>query len=410
MNSEQIRSDFPILSRKIDGKPLVYLDSAATSQKPRSVIKALTDYYEGYNANVHRAVYRIGEEATQAYEGTRSKVAEFIGSTDTREIVFTRNATEALNLVALSWGRAHLNEGDEIVLSPMEHHSNLTPWQMLALERRATLRFLEMTPDGRLDLSSLSETITERTRVVALTQMSNVLGTINPIREIADAAHAAGAIVVVDAAQSAPHMKIDVADLDADFVAFSSHKMLGPTGVGVLWGRESLLDAMPPVLGGGDMIRQVWLDRSTWNDLPWKFEAGTPNIADVIAFGAAIDYLNAIGMDAVRRHEVELTAYALEALTNAPGVTVYGPLDAELRGGLVSFNVEDVHPHDLATLLDRENICIRAGHHCCQPLMRRLDVSATARASFHIYSTREEVDLLVTALASARKVFSGASV
>ncbi len=410
MNVQAVRNDFPILDRLFDGRPLIYLDSAATSQKPRAVVSALVEYYENYNANVHRAVYQIGEEATQAYEGTRGKVARFIGTEDTGEVIFTRNTTESINLVAQTWGRANLRDGDEILLTPMEHHSNLIPWQMIAAEKGAKLRFLELNADGTLDLSGLETLLTPRTKLLAFTQMSNVLGTILPTRDLADAAHAVGAVVLVDAAQSAPHMAINVADLGADFLAFSSHKMLGPTGVGVLWGKRALLEAMPPFLGGGDMIRQVWLDRATWNALPWKFEAGTPNIGDVVGFGAALDYLQALGMDEVRRHEVEITAYAMEVLSRIEGLIIYGPTDPQARGGLVSFNMEDVHPHDLATLLDRDHICVRAGHHCCQPLMRLLEVSATARASFYIYNTPEEVDALAASLLRAREVFSRVAV
>ncbi|MBW3625678.1 MAG: cysteine desulfurase [Armatimonadetes bacterium] len=410
MNVYHLLNDFPILQREINGKRIVYLDSAATSQKPRQVIQALVDYYEGYNANVHRAVYKIGEEATQAYEGVRQKVADFIGAKDTGSIIFTRNATEAINLVAYSWGRENVGEGDEIVLTPMEHHSNLVPWQLLAAERGATLKFIEMNADGTLDLGGLDSTITERTKLVSVTHMSNVLGTINPIRQIADAAHAVGAVMVTDAAQSAPHLALDVEALGADFVAFSSHKMLGPTGVGVLYGRRDLLEAMPPFIGGGDMIKQVWLDRAKWNDLPWKFEAGTPNIADVIGFGAALDYLNGIGMEVVRRHEIEITEYALRKLREVEGLTMYGPANVENRGGLVSFNIEDVHPHDLATLLDRDNVCVRAGHHCCHPLMRMMEVSATARASFYLYNTPEDVDALAESILRAREVFARVAV
>ena len=407
---DRIRDDFPILKRQIGGKPLVYLDSAATSQKPRQVIQALVDYYERSNANVHRAVYRIGEEATLGYEEARRKVAEFIGAKDPSCVIFTRNATEAINLVACAWGRTNVREGDEIVLTPMEHHSNLVPWQLLVEEKGARLRFIPLSADGTLDLDGIESVITGRTKLVSVTHMSNVLGTINPIRRIADAAHNAGAVMVSDGAQGAPHLPVDVTGLGVDFYALSAHKMLGPTGIGALYGRREILEAMPPFNAGGDMIRQVRLDRSTWNDLPWKFEAGTPNIADAIAFGAAIDYLERIGMHAVRQHEVALTAYALRVLGSLPGVTVYGPADVSIRGGAVSFNVEDVHPHDLATLIDRDNVCIRAGHHCCQPLMRQLEVTATARASFYIYNTPEDVDALAASIRKAREVFTRVAV
>ena len=405
LDVKNIRKDFPILERKIHGQPLVYLDNAATSQKPTSVIKAITDYYEQTNANVHRGIHTLSEEATEAYEGVREKVRAFIDAPSTREIIFTRNTSEALNLLAYSYGRQHVLPGDEILITEMEHHSNFVPWQQLAKEREAKLVFLEQTPQGEIDLEAAKRQINERTRIVSITQMSNVLGVITPVRELAEIAHAKGAIVIVDGAQGVPHLKTSVRELGCDFLAFSFHKMLGPTGVGVLWGKEELLEAMPPFMAGGDMISSVSKERTLWNDLPWKFEAGTPNIADVIASGAAIDYLNALGLDAVREHEVAITKYALDQLQKLGSVEIYGPLDATKRGGVISFNFSDVHPHDLGQILNDSGVAIRAGHHCCQPLMRELKVQGTARASFYIYNTMEEVDALVSALKEAHKVF-----
>ena len=405
MNVGQVRKDFPILDRKVNGKPLVYLDSAATSQKPLAVIDALDDYYKNYNANVHRGVYSISEEATEKYEASRDKVQAFIGAERRESIVFVRNTTEAINLVAYSWGRQHVGKGDEIVLTEMEHHSNLVPWQILAAENGAVLKHIRVLDDGTLDMDHARELIGERTKLVSITHQSNVLGTINPIRELADLAHAAGALILVDGAQSVPHMAVDVRELDCDFLAASGHKMLAPTGIGFLYGKVELLEAMPPFLGGGDMIRQVWLDHSTYNELPWKFEAGTPNVADSIGLGVAIDYLQAVGMDAIREHEKQLTAYAMGTLGELPDVDVHGPRDPELRGGAISFCFGDVHPHDLAQILDQDGVCIRAGHHCCHPLMRKLGVTATARASFYLYNTEDEIDTLVKSLDKARQVF-----
>lgn len=405
LNVEAIRREFPILSRQVHGKPLVYLDNAATSQKPRAVIQALVDYYEQFNANIHRGVHALAEEATDRYEAVRRKTARFIGAPSARTILFTRNTTEALNLVAQTWGRANLNSGDEIVLTRMEHHSNIVPWQLIARERDARLRYVPIEPDGTLDLAQVSALIGDRTRIVAMTHVSNVLGTINPVAEVARLAHDFGALMVVDGAQSVPHMPVDVGALDCDFLAFSSHKMLGPTGVGVLFGREELLQEMPPFLGGGEMIEQVQDDYSTWNDLPWKYEAGTPNIGDVIAFGAAIDYLSGLGMERVREHERELAAHALEALGALSDVTIYGPQNPSQRGGVVAFNVGDLHAHDVGTVLDFEGIAVRAGHHCCQVLMRTLDVAATARASFYVYTTPEEIDALARSLEKVRELF-----
>jgi cysteine desulfurase / selenocysteine lyase len=399
-----IRRDFPILEEIENGQKVAYLDNGATSLRPEPVVNAMLDYYHKYNANIHRGVYRWCEEATRGYEGAHRKVARFINA-NPREVIFTRNTTEGLNLVAYSWGRANVREGDEIVSTVIEHHSNLVPWQILAAEKNAKLRFIPMTQDGQLDLSDLDTIINEKTKLVAFTHMSNVVGTITPVEKIVKRAREVGAVVVLDGAQSAPHMKVDVAALGCDFYAFSGHKMLGPTGVGVLWGRKELLEEMPPFMTGGDMIRDVSLARSTWNDLPWKFEAGTPSIAEGIGLGAAVDYLSNLGMDKIRQHEIELTTYALEQMVNIPDLTIYGPKEAQARGGIISFNLGDVHPHDLATLLDRESIAVRAGHHCCQPLIELLNATATTRASFYVYNTPAEVDRLVQALHKARKVF-----
>lgn len=410
LDSQKIREDFPILNRQINGKKLVYLDNAATSQKPASVIKSISDYYENNNANVHRGIHTLSEEATAAYEGAREKIARFIGAPESRCVIFTRNATEAMNLVALSWGRDNLQEGDEVVVSAMEHHSNLVPWQMLAKEKGIRLLFIELTADGQLDMNSARAVIGPKTKLVSVTMMSNVLGTIVPVKELAALAHKFGALIMVDGAQSVPHLPTNVVDLDCDFLAFSLHKMLGPTGIGVLWGRTEILQKMRPVLGGGDMIAAVWRDRSRYNELPWKFEAGTPNIADGIAAGAAVDYLQRLGMDNVRAHEIEITEYALDKFNKFPGATIYGPLDAAKRGGVISFNLDGIHPHDLGQILNESAVAIRAGHHCCQPLMRDLDVMGTARASFYIYNTKEEVDFLMTALKEAGRILGHVAV
>jgi cysteine desulfurase/selenocysteine lyase len=402
----RVRDDFPILRRQVRGKPLVYLDNAATSQKPRQVIQALVEYYERYNANIHRAVHALGEEATTAYEEAREKVRRFVNAPDTESVIFTRNTTEAINLVAYSWGRANIREGDEILLTQMEHHSNLIPWQQLAKEKGASVRYVPVTDQGTLELNGLENLFDAKTKVMALPHVSNSLGTINPVEKIIAEARRHGVMVLVDGAQGAPHLPVDVQAIGADFYAFSSHKMLGPTGVGVLYGRRELLEEMEPFLGGGEMIRKVTFEEATWNDLPWKFEAGTPNIADVIAFGAAIDYLSDIGMENVRAHEAEITAYALDRMATIPGIILYGPPDAEDRGGVVSFNFEDLHPHDVGTILDHHGVAIRAGHHCTQPLMRRFGISGTARASFYLYNTFEEVDALVAAVREARAYFS----
>ena len=401
---QAVREQFPILRRVIHGRPLVYLDSAASSQKPEAVISAMSRYYRETHANVHRGVYTLSEEATEAYEDARRKVARFIGARSPREVIFTRNATEAINLVAYSWGRANLQPGDEILLTEIEHHSNLVPWQLIGQQTGAKLRFIPVTDDGLLDLQSLEGLLTDRTRMVAFTAMSNVLGMITPAEELVRRAHAVGALALIDGAQSVPHLAVNVQALDCDFLAFSGHKMCGPTGIGVLYGKRHLLEEMPPFLGGGDMIRSVHLHESTWNDLPWKFEAGTPAIAQGIGLGVAVDFLSDLGMEAVQEHERELTAYALEALSEVEGLTLYGP-PAEQRGGVISFNLAGVHPHDVASILDREGIAVRAGHHCAQPLMDRLGVHATTRASFYVYNTREEADRLVEALYKVKKVF-----
>jgi cysteine desulfurase/selenocysteine lyase len=405
LDSAKIRQDFPILKRQIDGKQLVYLDSAATSQKPRCVIDALANYYSNYNANIHRGIHTLAEEATDAFESARDKAAAFVGTSDKREIIWTRNATEAINLVAQSWGRQNISEGDEIILSPLEHHSNLVPWQMLAKEKGAKLVFAKLTEDGQLDLESLKAVLNSRSKLVAITQMSNVLGTIIPIKEVCDIAHGAGVKVLVDGAQGMPHLPTSVTELGCDFLAFSMHKMCGPTGVGVLWAKAELLEAMPPVQGGGDMITSVWRDRFTANQIPWKFEAGTPNIADVIASGAAFDYLSSLGMANIRAHEIELTTYALKRFSEMGDVTVYGPQDPQVKGGVISFNLKGLHPHDVGQVVNEDAVAIRVGHHCCQPLMRDLDVMGTARASFYMYTTKEEIDLLISSLARVQKVF-----
>lgn len=405
MDSAKIREDFPIFKRQVNGKPLVYLDSAATSQKPQVVIQALDHYYRTYNANIHRGIYSIAEEATREYEGARKKVADLIGAHDSAEVVFTRNATEAINLVAYAWGRANVRAGDEIVLTEMEHHSNLVPWIMLSEQTGARLKHIPFDDAGHLDLEVARELVTDRTKLVGVVHMSNVLGTINPVAEIADLAHQHGALMLVDGAQSVPHLGARVEDIGCDFLAFSSHKMLGPTGVGALWGRRELLEAMPPFLGGGEMISQVFLDRAAYNEVPWKFEAGTPNIADAIVWGVAVDYLEGIGMQAVRAHEIELTEYTLERLSEVPQIRLYGPTDARVKGGVVAFNLADIHSHDVAAVLDAEGICVRVGHHCCQPMMRKLGVPGTARASFYIYNSREDIDRLVGGLDRVQKFF-----
>ena len=403
----RLRADFPILDQQVNGRRLVYLDSAATSQKPRPVIDAITRYYETSNANIHRGVHTLAVRATDQYEAARGRVAGFIGASEPGSVVFTRNTTEAINLVARSWGDEHIGEGDEIVLTLMEHHSNIVPWQLLARRKGAVLRYAGIRPDGTLDLDGLAALIGPRTKLVAVTHMSNVLGTINPVAEIATMARRAGAVLLVDGAQSVPHLAVDVEALGADFFAFSAHKMLGPTGVGVLWAGAGLLEGMEPFLGGGDMISIVRRDESTWADVPHKFEAGTPNIADVVAFEAAIDYLEALGMDAVRAHEQELTGYALDRLRRGPGLRIFGPEDPAVRGGVVSFAMDSAHPHDIATIADGYGVAIRAGHHCAQLLMRELGVPATARTSFGIHNGTDDIDALVEALGRVVQVFGG---
>jgi cysteine desulfurase/selenocysteine lyase len=403
---QAVRADFPVLSREINGKNLVFLDSAASSQKPVSVTDAIGRYYRSSHANVHRGIYRLSEEATDAYESARAKVAGFINANSNKEVIFTRNTTESINLVAYSWARTNLCAGDEILLTVMEHHANLVPWQLVAQEKDVKLRFIRVTEDGQLDLSDIDGLLTERTRLVAFTQASNVLGTLNPVRQIVDMAHAVGAITVVDGAQGVPHFPVDVQALGCDFYAFSSHKMCGPTGVGVLWGRRELLESMPPFLSGGDMIRRVELEHSKWAGLPNKFEAGTPAIAETIGLGAAVDYLGALGMDAVHAHEKQLTTYALERLEEIPGLTVYGPTNPEVRGGVAAFNLIDAHPHDVATILDSEGVAVRAGHHCAMPLHKEMGLTATTRASFYIYNTPSEIDRLVDALYKVKHIFS----
>ncbi|MGH9189490.1 MAG: SufS family cysteine desulfurase [Acidimicrobiales bacterium] len=401
-----VKADFPILNRTVGGRRLVYLDSAASSQKPRAVLDAMDRYYETTHANVHRGVYRMAEEATAAYEEARAKVARFIGAPGRRGVVFTKNATEAINLVAHSFGRGRLGAGKAVLLTEMEHHANIVPWLMLAEERGTELRFIPIDADGRLVLDDLDRRL-DGVGLVSLTAMSNVLGTINPVRRIADAAHAAGALVMVDAAQSVPHLTTHVGALGCDFLAFSGHKMCGPTGIGVLWGRDDLLDEMPAFLGGGEMIRDVRLDGWTPNEIPWKFEAGTPPIAESVGLGAAVDYLSGLGMASVRDHEVALTRYALDTLGERLGdkLCVFGPAEATERGGVVSFTYADVHPHDLSQVLDESGICVRAGHHCAKPLMRRLGVGATARASFYVYNDEADVDALAEGLRAASDLF-----
>ena len=400
----RVRKDFPILERTVEGKPLVYLDSAATSQKPNRVIDAEADFYRHHNANAHRGIYLLAEETTELYEQARATLARFIGAREPETIVFTRGTTESTNLVAHAWGRKFLREGDEILLSEMEHHSNIVPWQFAARDTGAVLRYLPLTDDGLLDLSGLGSVLTEKTKLLAITGMSNSLGTLPPVRELAVAAHAVGALVLVDGAQLVPHVPVDVTELDCDFLTISGHKMLGPTASGGLYAKRELLEAMDPFLGGGHMIEEVFPDRSTWNAVPYKFEAGTMNIAQEIALAAAVDYLEELGMDAVRAHEEKITAYAIERLQDA-GARVFGPADVSVRGGAVSFWYHDVHPHDLATILNEEGIAIRAGHHCNQLVMRRFAVPATARASFYVYNSNDEVDALVDALGKAEGVF-----
>ncbi|MEE6452898.1 MULTISPECIES: cysteine desulfurase [Bacillaceae] len=403
MDVKAIREAFPILNQEVNGHPLVYLDSAATSQKPVQVIEAVANYYKEYNSNVHRGVHTLGTKATDAYEGARDKVRKFINASSIEEIIFTRGTTTAINTVAASYGRTNLKAGDEIVISYMEHHSNIIPWQQVAKATGATLKYIPLEEDGSISVEQAKATINSNTKIVAIMYVSNVLGSINPVKEIAAIAHQNGAIMLVDGAQSTPHMKVDVQDLDCDFYAFSGHKMCAPTGIGVLYGKKHLLENMEPIEFGGEMIDFVDLQDSTWKELPWKFEGGTPIIAGAVGLGAAIDFLTEIGMDNIEKHEHEIANYALEQLSTVKGVTIYGP---KHRAGLVTFNVEDVHPHDVATVLDVEGIAVRAGHHCAQPLMRWLKVSATARASFYLYNTKEDVDAFVRGLVKTKEYFS----
>ena len=404
---ENIRKDFPILTRKVrDNKSLVYLDNASTTQKPNQVIDAITDYYRNHNANIHRAVYALAEESTEAYETARDKIANFVNIKNRQELIFVRGTTEAINLVAYAWGRPHINEGDIIVTTEYEHHSNIVPWQLLTQEKRAKLEYIGMDDDGQLILDDLDKYLaTGKVKLVTFSLMSNVLGTITDAEKIIAKCKAAGVPTLIDGAQAVPHMKVDLDTLGCDFFAFSGHKMLAPTGIGVLWVRKSVLQTMNPFHGGGDMIREVHKYETTWNDLPYKFEAGTPNIADVIGFGAAIDYLTKIGMDNVRQHEIELTKYAMEEFAKVPGLQIYGTKDIAKRGGVISFNFADVHPHDVAQIIDEEGIALRSGHHCAQVLMERLDVAATSRASFYIYNTKKDVDALIDSLNTVAKVF-----
>jgi cysteine desulfurase/selenocysteine lyase len=399
-----IRQDFPILHQQVNGKPLVYLDSSATSQKPLSVIEAMDTYYREYNANVHRGIYRLSERASEAYETARKKVGRFINARSWREVIFTRNTTESINLVAYTWGQANLKAVDVILISEMEHHANLVPWQQLAARTGATVKYIPVDERGCLDMPAFDALLTDEVKLVAITQMSNTLGTLTPIGDIAQKAHAVGALVLLDGAQAVPHMPTDVQAFDCDFLSFSGHKMLGPTGIGVLWGRKEILAEMPPFMTGGDMIKRVTYECSDWNDLPWKFEAGTPAIAEAIGLGYAIDYLNELGMPNVRQHEIALTTYALKRLNQVEGIRIYGPNEPTSRGGAIAFTLGDIHPHDVAAVLDREGIAVRAGHHCTMPLHAKLGLQATTRASFYIYNFREEVDRLAEGLDKTREL------
>jgi len=406
LNVNRIRKDFPILSRKIKDRPLVYFDNAATTQKPLSVIDAIRDYYMNYNSNIHRAVHQMAEEATQAYETTRQKVANLINSPSTDEIIFTRNATEAINLVSHTWGHDNIRKNGRILITELEHHSNIVPWQILCKKNRASLDYIDVDKGGYLDMDQCEKALhNKNTKLISISEVSNVLGTIVPIKKIVKMAHDQNIPVLVDAAQSVPHMPVDVQALDCDFMVFSAHKMLGPTGVGVLYVKKDILEKLEPFISGGDMIKEVHKYDTIYNDLPYKFEAGTPNIADVIGYSAAIDYLSHLGMDRIRDHEFELTRYAMDAMKDIKGITLYGPLDAKNKGGVISFNLGDIHPHDLATILNDHGIAIRSGHHCAQVLMEKFDLSATSRASFYIYNTVEEVDIFINALNDARRLF-----
>ncbi len=406
LDVRKIRGDFPILDREVSpGVPLVYLDSTATSQKPLQVLNAMDEYYRRSNANIHRGIHVLAEEATADYESARERIAAFIGAATPKEVIYTRNTTESINLVAQTWGRANLDSGDVVILTEMEHHSNLVPWQILAAERNLRLEFINVTPDGLLDLESYSELLKLDPKIVSFTHMSNVLGTINPAKEIIQMAHAAGALTLVDAAQSVPHLSVDVQALDADFLVFSGHKMCGPTGVGILYGRRELLEAMPPFLGGGEMIKRVELRSFQNNDLPHKFEAGTPAIAEAIGLGAAVDYLSSIGMDVIEQHEKEIIEYALERLEEIPGVQVFGP-EAKYKGGVAAFTLPEAHAHDISQILDSDGVAVRAGHHCAMPLHNKFGITATARASFYLYNTEEEVNKLVDGIYKVKKIFA----
>ena len=404
---ENCRNHFPVLERKVrDGKKLVYLDNAATTQKPIQVIDAISDYYKNNNSNIHRAVHALAEESTEAFEQTRDKIAEFLNIKNSQEIIFVKGTTEAINLVANAWGRDNVKEGDIIVTTEYEHHSNIVPWQLLTQDKKAQLKYIDINDNGELMIDQLDEYLsTGKVKLVAFSHVSNVLGTITPVKEIISKCKNAGVKTLIDGAQAVPHMKVDLTELDCDFYAFSAHKMLGPTGVGVLWAKKEILEKMTPYQGGGDMIREVHKYETTWNDLPYKFEAGTPNIADVIGFKTAIEYLQKIGMENIRNHELELTKYALEQMEKVPGITLYGAKEPEKRGGVVSFNFNDVHPHDVGTIIDKDGVAIRSGHHCAQVLMEKLNVAATNRASFYIYTTKEEIDVLIESLQNVAKVF-----
>ena len=405
LDVEAVRADFPILSRKINDRPLVYLDNAATTQKPRQVIAAITNFYEQTNSNVHRGVHTLSIEATDAYELARTKVAKFINAPRPETVIWTRNTSESLNLVAATWANAHVGEGDNIVITAMEHHSNIVPWQQLAARKNAELRYLAVGKDGLLDMANIESVIDNKTKLVSVTHVSNVLGTVNPVAELANRAHEVGAVILIDAAQSVPHMPVDVQAIDADFLCFSAHKMLGPTGIGVLYGKYDLLDEMPPYMFGGDMILEVTYEDATWNDLPYKFEAGTPNIADAIATGAAVDYLSELGMENVWEHEQQLTAYGMDQISSLNHITIFGPEDPALKGGVISFVHDKIHPHDLGTALDQQGIAIRTGHHCAMPLVRSYGVVAAARASFYVYNTKTEIDALVDGIRETERYF-----
>ena len=411
INIDQIRNDFPILSRKINGHQLVYLDNAATTHKPRSVINSLVDFYENHNSNVHRGVHTLSMEATDKFEEAREKISKFINSHTSQSIIWTRNASESLNIISYSWGNKNIGEGDEILLSPMEHHSNLIPWQELARTKGAKIKFLSLNIDGTLDLSNIDELITQKTKLVSIVHVSNALGTINPVKELCEKAHQVGALFVLDGAQSVPHMSVDVQDIGCDFFVFSGHKMMGPTGIGVLYGKMEILEEMDPVFTGGEMVLEVTYEKASWADIPMRFEAGTPNIADSIALGTAVDYLQNIGMENIHDYEKNITSYALKKFNTleSEGVTLFGPKSSDQKGAVFSFHIPNIHPHDLGTILDGMGIAVRTGHHCAMPLIKSLGVSATARASFYVYNTIEEVDTLIDGIKSAIRYFGDGS-